>query len=81
MERSLGSGSFVSLAYLPREGGGGSLLYEEKIGSPANIRESASENTSFQVSRAVDIIGCLSINENKNVIVSHLRSSLIQEGP
>ena len=32
-------------------GGGGSLLYEEKIGSPANIRESA-ENTSFQVSRA-----------------------------
>lgn len=48
MERSLGSGSFVFLTYLPREGGSGSLPYEEKVGGPVNIRKSV-ENTSFQV--------------------------------
>ena len=47
-ERNLGSGSFVFLAYLPTEEGGGSLPYEGRIGGPVNIRESV-ENTSFQV--------------------------------
>lgn len=47
-ERNLGSVSFAFLASPRREGGGGSLPYEEKIGNPVNTRESA-ESTSFQV--------------------------------